>query len=256
MRLLACGLLALFIAVPAAAGDDPVPSLDRGYRLMYGLDFPSADREFAQWEREHPHDARGRASAAANLLFAELDRAGILQAQFFANDASFTSGKTLPASPLLRARFDAALADAEAQGKAQLKVDPRDRDALFALTMVYGLRADYAALVEGRNMAALSYTRQAAGWARRLLVLSPDYADAYLATGMSEYVVGSLPAPARWLLHIGGYTGDKTTGDSVEQARANLKEAVELFLETADAAEVRSRLHSEVFVTRFEVASD
>ena len=45
-------------------------------------------------------------------------------------------------------------------------------------------------------------------------------------------------------------------GDSVEQARANLKEAVELFLETADAAEVRSRLHSEVFVTRFEVASD
>ena len=45
-------------------------------------------------------------------------------------------------------------------------------------------------------------------------------------------------------------------GASVEQARANLKEAVELFLETADAAEVQSRLHSEVFVTRFEVASD
>ena len=45
-------------------------------------------------------------------------------------------------------------------------------------------------------------------------------------------------------------------GDSVEQARTNLKEAVELFLETADAAEIQCRLHSEVFVTRFEVASD
>ncbi len=45
-------------------------------------------------------------------------------------------------------------------------------------------------------------------------------------------------------------------GESVEQARANLKEAVELFLETADSAEVESRLHSEIFVTRFEVASD
>lgn len=45
-------------------------------------------------------------------------------------------------------------------------------------------------------------------------------------------------------------------GESVELARTNLKEAVELFLETADAAEVQSRLHSEVFVTRFEVASD
>ena len=43
-------------------------------------------------------------------------------------------------------------------------------------------------------------------------------------------------------------------GDSVEQARANLKEAVELFLETADPSEVQQRLHSEVFVTQLEVA--
>ena len=43
-------------------------------------------------------------------------------------------------------------------------------------------------------------------------------------------------------------------GDSVEQARANLKEAVELFLESADPSEVQQRLHSEVFVTQLEVA--
>ena len=43
-------------------------------------------------------------------------------------------------------------------------------------------------------------------------------------------------------------------GGSVEQARQNLQEAVELFLETADPTEVRKRLHSEVFITRLEVA--
>ena len=43
-------------------------------------------------------------------------------------------------------------------------------------------------------------------------------------------------------------------GDSVEQARQNLQEAVELFLETADPTEVQRRLHSEVFITRLEVA--
>lgn len=43
-------------------------------------------------------------------------------------------------------------------------------------------------------------------------------------------------------------------GGSVEEARRNLIEAVELFFETADPAEVESRLHSEVFVTRLEVA--
>ena len=41
-------------------------------------------------------------------------------------------------------------------------------------------------------------------------------------------------------------------GATVEEATANLKEAVELFLESADPEEVRRRLHTEVFVTRFE----
>ena len=43
-------------------------------------------------------------------------------------------------------------------------------------------------------------------------------------------------------------------GDTVETARANLIEALELFFETADDTEVARRLHTEVFVTRVEVA--
>ena len=43
-------------------------------------------------------------------------------------------------------------------------------------------------------------------------------------------------------------------GDSVDEARRNLQEAVELFLEHASSEEVRSRLHEEVYITRLEVA--
>jgi predicted RNase H-like HicB family nuclease len=43
-------------------------------------------------------------------------------------------------------------------------------------------------------------------------------------------------------------------GSSVEEASMNLKEAVELFFETASASEIDQRLHEEVFVTRMEVA--
>ena len=42
-------------------------------------------------------------------------------------------------------------------------------------------------------------------------------------------------------------------GDSIESARKNLQEAVELFLETAAPSEIEQRSHSEVFVTRLEV---
>lgn len=43
-------------------------------------------------------------------------------------------------------------------------------------------------------------------------------------------------------------------GSSVEKAKANLKEAVELFLECADESEIRRRLQADVFVTRFEAS--
>ena len=43
-------------------------------------------------------------------------------------------------------------------------------------------------------------------------------------------------------------------GSTVEQARANLKEAVELLLETASDQEISDRLHSETYISSFEVA--
>jgi predicted RNase H-like HicB family nuclease len=43
-------------------------------------------------------------------------------------------------------------------------------------------------------------------------------------------------------------------GDTVEQARNNLLEALELFFEVADPQEIQNRLKTEVFITRLEVA--
>ena len=42
-------------------------------------------------------------------------------------------------------------------------------------------------------------------------------------------------------------------GNTIEHARDNLREAVELFLETASDSEIDERLHGEVYVTQFEV---
>ena len=42
-------------------------------------------------------------------------------------------------------------------------------------------------------------------------------------------------------------------GSSIEEARANLIEALTLFFETADPSEVSRRFHGEVFVTQIEV---
>lgn len=43
-------------------------------------------------------------------------------------------------------------------------------------------------------------------------------------------------------------------GGTIEEARENLREALELFFETASPEEIQARLHDEVYVTRMEVA--
>jgi predicted RNase H-like HicB family nuclease len=43
-------------------------------------------------------------------------------------------------------------------------------------------------------------------------------------------------------------------GVTVQEASENLREAIELFFETASAAEIQERVHDEVYITRIEVA--
>jgi predicted RNase H-like HicB family nuclease len=43
-------------------------------------------------------------------------------------------------------------------------------------------------------------------------------------------------------------------GDTIEEAKINLKEAIELFLEYADPCEIKTRLKSEIFITNLEVS--
>lgn len=43
-------------------------------------------------------------------------------------------------------------------------------------------------------------------------------------------------------------------GGTIEEARENLREALELFFETASPEEIQERMHEEVYVTRVEVA--
>jgi len=43
-------------------------------------------------------------------------------------------------------------------------------------------------------------------------------------------------------------------GDTIQEARENLRESLELFFESASPKEIRERLREEVYVTQVEVA--
>lgn len=203
-------------ALAMAANDTPTLSvaspLDRGFSGLYNLDFAGAQQDFATWQRMHPEDPLGPVSEAAGFLFSEFNRLGILETQFFENDSAFAERPKRTAEPAVRERFQDAIARAEKLAQARLAKDPNDRNALFAHTLASGLQADYAAMIDKRNMASLHYTKEASVSAQRLLAVCHDCYDALLATGFSKYLIGSMSAPVRWILRMGGLPSDKQAG--------------------------------------------
>jgi hypothetical protein len=61
-------------------------------------------------------------------------------------------------------------------------------------------------------LSSLTPARNASNYAQQLLKINPQFIDAYLTTGLTEYLLGSLPFYLRWFVHFDGVNGSKTQG--------------------------------------------
>jgi hypothetical protein len=196
----------------SAQAQNPDALLDQSFNAMYNLRFDEAFRLAEAAKRMANDDPVPWMAQACAVLFREFDYMHILRSELFGTDDKFIDGQAIAWDPQRRKDFDNALIGTEKLAQERLKRNKDDARALFALTLVTGLRADDAALIAKKKFSALSYTKTANGYAERLLALSPDYYDAYIATGMGKYIIGSKAAPVRWMLRLGGFKGDQEQG--------------------------------------------
>jgi hypothetical protein len=186
--------------------------LDVGFRQMYNLQFSDANRTLQEYEQSHPQDAMGPTSRAAAYLFSEFERLGILQTELFVDDDLFVGRKKPEPNPVVRAAFSQEVEESNRRADAALARSPNDRDALLAKVLNFGLESDYLAMVEKRNLAAVSTSKKGSDLAEKLLRAAPDCYDAYLAIGIENYILGLKPAPVRWFLRLYGARTDKDEG--------------------------------------------
>ena len=146
-----CGVLVVAVlAVPAIPADErqaqvavlQVPELDAGFHLLYELKPEEARAQFETWQKSHPTDPLGSASEAAAYLFEECYRQGVLTSEFFLDNKRFLGEVALKPDPELRAAFFAADKQAQHLAQLQLKTNPDDTNALFAMTLSVGMQAD------------------------------------------------------------------------------------------------------------------
>ena len=186
--------------------------LDAGFRLLYEVKFDQAREAFAKWQQKRPAEPLGPALEAASDLFEEFYLKGVLTSEFFLDDNRMLGGiKDKPDAELER-QFASAVQRAQKLARARMVIQPKDPDALFALTLIGGMQADDFFLIQKRQLDSMRSLRETDRNARILLGVAPDTDDAYLALGVANYVIGCLPAYKRAVLWMGGVHGDKTLG--------------------------------------------
>ena len=212
-------MMGVFAARPALptsqqtpSGPLNVPELDAGFHFLYELKLTEAHTQFEAWQKSHPEDPLGSASEAAAYLFEECYRQGVLTSEFFLDDKRFLGKIPLKPDPQLRAGFFTADQQAQDLAQSRLKTNPDDPNALFAMTLSLGMQANYASLIDKRQLDSLKKVRAADVYAKKLLAVAPDAADAYLGLGMANYFIGSLPGTKKFFLGFAGIHGDKKAG--------------------------------------------
>jgi len=196
------------VAVLFAAAATPSP-IDKAFERLYDFDFQGTHAILDAHLRNNPADALGHAVRASALLFQELDRLQILESEFFSEDKRVIEKKKLKPDASIRTDFQSALDSAEQAAQRRVAAKPDDAEAMFTLSLVAGLQADYMALIEKRQWQSLTFFKESQTWSVRLLRSRPDFADAELTGGACEYLVGSLPFFARWFIHFEGVEGQK-----------------------------------------------
>jgi hypothetical protein len=199
------------LAQPAARVT-PQPELERGFRQMYNLDFSGAHGTFHVYQKLNPDDPLGYVADAAAYLFAEFNRLQILEADLFTDDRRFDNRSTQAPDPAVKTAFEAELSRSDELVAKILDKTPNDANALFARVLANGLRGDYTAMIEKRNLASLGYMKTSRLTAQHLLTIDPTCYDAFLAVGVENYLLGSAPAPVRWVLRVTGSQTDKDEG--------------------------------------------
>jgi predicted Zn-dependent protease len=206
-------LCALPVFAGAVASGIQAPSqIDRAFARLYNFDFRGAHAILDQHIAAHPSEPLPFAVRSAAYLFYELDRLGILESEFLVDDKRITEKKELKPDPAVRSQLFHAVEDARSRAMAALSATPDDEQALFAMCITMGVVTDYTALVEKRQMRSLSTAKRSNLYARHLLRLDPQFYDAYLTTGLNEYLVGSLPFFVRWFVRFDDVRGSKNQG--------------------------------------------
>jgi tetratricopeptide (TPR) repeat protein len=204
--------LALSVATPAFANRESDVLKAKASAEVYSLDHQRAIATFRQAIAADPKDAGAYRGLAGALWMSVTFTRGTLTVDSYLGKVSRDNIKLPPPPPEVAVAFQDALDRAVALARARLAADASDADAQYQLGAAVGLRASYAATVDGGIRRAFGAAREAYDAHENVLRLDPRRRDAGLIVGTYRYVVAALALPMRWVAYMAGFGGGREKG--------------------------------------------
>jgi tetratricopeptide (TPR) repeat protein len=215
-------VLAVLALVAAPATANPVSQTLRaeGSRQLYNFDLEAARETFKKAVAADPSDS-GAYRGLASVLWAQTaSLRGSMTVDSYLGGISRSDVSLPPPPAALATAFKSAVDQATALARARVTSHPDDVDAQYDLGAAIGLRASYAATVEGSVMSAFRAARGAYEAHERVLQISPTRHDAALIVGTYRYVVAAMSLPLRWAAYIAGFGGGAEAGLQMVESAA------------------------------------
>ena len=209
MKLVSLALLLLFTLTASAQNAKLDALRAEGYEALYNLDYETARARFKKMIELAPDHPAGAQCYASSLWVQQLNEAWKLKATLY-NDKASDEKPRVDRKQV--DEFKRWTRQAKQLSQARLRKDPKDIEALYFLGAAEGLESAYAAGVEHKYMPAFRSGQDAVERHRAVLKLDPKFHDAELTIGLMNYVVGSLPLPAKMIAATMGVRGSKKRG--------------------------------------------
>jgi tetratricopeptide (TPR) repeat protein len=204
--------LILLLAALAAQLSAAPPAISKGFDHLYNLEYEPAIAEFTREIKLHPNDPFSYTHLAEALLYREMFNAGALESELVSGNNFFLAkAKIIPAEAEQK-RFDEAIAKAITLSESRLATNSQDTEALYALGVAHGLRANYNFLIRKLWRDSLKEFTQSRKLHQQALQIKPDFIDAMMVGGVHDYIVGSLPFSWKILGFLIGFRGDRDGG--------------------------------------------
>lgn len=206
--------------------DPTLSRLQQGIAHIYSLEHDRAIEIFERMGREAPEDPTGDTYLAKAYWLKELVQKQELSIDRFASSDFFAeTPKYRPViQPQVEENFRAITDRAIEKAKARLDRNPNDKQAKFLLGVAYQNLASFEAALKRSWWSSFRAGSKSHRYHEELLEGDPQAYDAYLTSGVFNYVTGSLGWGTKWLALLFGYTGSKQRG--IEQLKLASQKAL------------------------------